>query len=136
MMALIIFFILEEILLKTIPDIHLFNYPKYDNSFSKIIDLTFGLIIVALTEELIFRGYCYSYLSEKTDSIIILIIISSLVFGLIHWSNGITPVITATIWGMFAIFSVIRTESILPSLFAHYLIDIISFSEIIPRLNF
>jgi uncharacterized protein len=133
--GLIIFFILEEILLKILPDIHFFNYPKYDNSYSKIIDLTFGLIIVALTEELIFRGYCYSYLTEKGYSYIKIVVISSIIFGLIHWSVGITAIITTGLWGIFTIVSVKKTDSIYPALLAHYLLDLISFSEIIPKIN-
>jgi uncharacterized protein len=134
--GLIIFFVLENILLKIIPDIHLFNYPKYDSTFSKIVDLTFGLIIVALSEELIFRGYCYSYLTEKKYSYVKIIVISSVIFGLIHWSIGITAIITTGLWGIFTIISVKKTDSIFPSLLAHYLLDLISFSEIIPKLNF
>jgi uncharacterized protein len=134
--GLIIFFVLEEILLTIVPKINLFTYPKYDDSVSKIIDLTFGLIIVAVTEELIFRGYWYSYLKEKINNDIKIIIISSVVFGLIHWSIGIVPVFTTAVWGVFAVVSVMRTNSIYPALFAHYIIDLISFSEIIPKLNF
>ncbi len=130
-----VFFILEEILLKIVPKIYFFNYPKYDGPVGRIVDLTFGLIIVALTEELIFRGYWYSYFKEKTVNNTRIIIISSIVFGLIHWSVGIVPVFTTAVWGVFAMISVIRTDSILPSLFAHYVIDLISFSEIMPKLN-
>jgi uncharacterized protein len=133
--GLIIFFVLEEILLKIIPKINLFNYPKYDSLISKIIDLTFGLVIVALTEELIFRGYLYSYLKDRKFNAAKIIIISSIVFGLIHWSVGIVPIFTTALWGVFAIVSVIKTNSIFPSLFAHYIIDLISFAEIIPKLN-
>ena len=91
MFSIIIFFILEEILLKVIPDVHLFSYPKYNGALCKVIDLSFGMILVALSEELIFRGYCYSYLAEKTNNTVFVIAVSSIIFGLIHWSNGITP---------------------------------------------
>lgn len=136
MFAIVIFYVLEEILLRIIPDVHLFSYPKYDSAVIKIIDCILGMIVVSLSEELIFRGYCYSYLAEKIKNPVNIIIIISVVFGLIHWSLGIVPVITTAVWGVFAAASVARTDSLLPALFAHYLIDLISFTEIIPKLNF
>jgi len=108
-------------------------YPSYDNNFIKIFDLTIGIMLIAFTEEIIFRSYYLFVLRERIKSKILIILVSCIVFGLSHWSLGLHSIITTAIWGIMSMISLIITKSIWPAIIAHYLTDFVAFSEIIPK---
>ena len=89
-----------ELLERILPKFQIMSYPKIENPFIKVFDLTAGLLLVSITEELIFRGYYFSVLKNYTKSPFIIITVSSFMFGLIHWSLGLHGIIVAAIWGI------------------------------------
>jgi len=92
-----------ELLERILPKFQIMSYPKIENPFIKVFDLTAGLLLVSITEELIFRGYYFSVLKNYTKSPFIIITVSSFMFGLIHWSLGLHGIIVAAIWGILPI---------------------------------
>ena len=90
-------------------------------------------MLVAFTEEIVFRS-CYLFvLKDKIKSKVLIIIISCIVFGMIHWSLGLHAIITNAIWGIMPMISLMTTNSIWPAIVAHYLTNFIAFSGIIPE---
>ena len=57
------------------------------------LDLSFGLLLVGIVEELIFRGLWVSILKRYVSSRIVPVVLSSLIFGLIHWRGVGEPTI-------------------------------------------
>lgn len=121
-----------ELLEKILPKFQIMSYLKVENTLIKVFDLTAGLLLVSVTEELIFRGYYFSVLKSYTKSPFIIISTSSLMFGLIHWSLGLHGIIVAVMWGILPMVAMLKTGSVFPAIIAHYVTDFISFSGIIP----
>ena len=100
------------------------------------IDLTFGLLMVGIFEELIFRGYMHTFISRYTKSSIAIVVISSVAFSLIHWSLGLHYVlITSTIGAVFMI-AYLKTRSLPAIMLAHFIVNFIDFAGIIPKSIF
>ncbi len=100
------------------------------------IDLTFGLLVVGICEELVFRGFLHTFISRYTENPFAIVIISSVGFGLIHWSLGLHVVlVTSTIGAVFMI-AYLRTRSLPAIMLAHFAINFIDFAGVIPKSIF
>lgn len=104
--------------------------------FSEIIPITkkekkiwnYVSLTAGITEEIIYRGFlifAFSYLFPNY-SIWLIILFSSLLFGLAHTYQGVSGVVKTTIVG--ALFSMlyIGLNSILPIIIFHFLIDLVA----------
>ena len=122
---------------KILPHTQLAVMPKIGSPLVKTFDLTFGVALVAVSEEIVFRGYCYSALHGRMSPRL-LVPVSALLFGLIHWSTGLHAVISAALWGVLPMVAMIRTGSVVPAMIAHYVTDLVSLVGFIPEtwLNF
>lgn len=100
------------------------------------IDLTFGLLVVGIFEELIFRGFMHTFISRYTENSFAIVAISSVAFGLIHWSLGLHAILITSIIG--AVFMTVYLETrFLPAImFAHFAINFINFAGIVPKSIF
>ena len=110
--------------------------PEITNSAWNWIDLTFGLFMVGIFEELIFRGYMHTFISRYTKNSFAIVVISAVAFGLIHWSLGLHGVlITSSIGAVFMI-AYLRTRSLPAIMLAHFVVNFIDFAGIIPKSMF
>ena len=110
--------------------------PAITNPAWNWIDLTFGLLMVGILEELIFRGYMQTFISRYTKNSFVIVVISAVAFGLIHWSLGLHAVlITSTIGAVFMI-AYLRTRSLPAIMLAHFAVNFIDFAGIIPKSIF
>ncbi len=119
---------LEQLL----PDTQLAAMPKIKNSYVNIFDLTFGLALVAASEEVVFRGYCFSALHDRM-SFWALVALSAVLFGMIHWSQGLHAIASTALWGILPMVSMVRTGSIFPAVIAHYITDLVSQGGFVPE---
>lgn len=117
---------------KILPHTQLAVMPKIGSPLVKTFDLTFGVVLVAVSEEIVFRGYCYSALHGRMSPRL-LVPVSALLFGLIHWSTGLHAVISAALWGVLPMVAMIRTGSVVPAMIAHYVTDLVSLGGFIPE---
>jgi len=115
-----------------LPHTQLASMPKIKNSFVNIFDLTFGVALVALSEEIVFRGYCYSALHDRLSPPA-LVALSVVLFGMIHWSQGLHAIVSTALWGILPMVSMVRTRSILPAMIAHYITDLVSLGGFVPE---
>lgn len=107
-------------------------FPITDSGW-KLFDLYGGLLLVALTEEIVFRGLFLAAFRERFRSPAALVAVSSLVFALIHWSAGFDAVLAAFLWALLPMVSVLRTGSIFPAIIAHFLGNYALFSGLLPK---
>lgn len=97
----------------------------------RLFDLTVGLILVAITEELVFRKYLRRTLEFLRCSQTSVIWVSSILFGLIHWEAGSASVINAAFFGMLAMLAYYRTNQLWPCILAHYIVNFVVFAKIL-----
>lgn len=105
-------------------------FPLINNKELHIVDLSLGLILVAISEELVFRDlFSRAYLTMARSEVG-LSLASSLAFGLLHVPQGLAPALIATVAGLvlMALFRV--TSSLWPGIVVHFAIDFIVFSEL------
>ncbi len=88
----------------------------------RTVDLTFGLLLVALSEELVFRRLLISvFQSHRALHVIAL---SAFIFALIHLTSGISDVINAFVIGILLGIAFWKTRRISICVVAHYLVDL------------
>jgi uncharacterized protein len=111
------------------PELTFFWYPIPPTIFFKFFDLSIGLGLVAISEELVFRGFLISFLKKRSLSTLGIVFISSILFGAMHWSNGVYIIFSSFIWGIATSFFVIKYRSLYPAIIAHYIINLIIYSS-------
>jgi len=99
--------------------------PLYDAFIS-----FFGIFLtIATIEELAFRGIFLNILIKITKNDKISLVISSILFGLIHWDNTPVPdwryILLATIAGIFYGLSYLKKRKLLPAILLHTYVDTI-----------
>jgi len=110
--------------------------PEITSPLWNWIDLTIGLFMVGVCEELVFRGFLLTFLRRYTDSSPTIVMISSIAFGLIHWSLGLHVVLITSIIGAVFMMVYLKTRSLPAIMLAHFAIDFIDFSGVIPKSMF
>jgi uncharacterized protein len=100
------------------------------------VDLTLGLLLVGIFEELIFRGFMHTFISRYTKKSFTIVVISAVAFGLIHWSLGLQAVIITSIIGAVFMMAYLKTHSLPAIMLAHFAINFIDFAGIIPKSIF
>jgi uncharacterized protein len=91
-------------------------------------DTVLGLALVAYSEELIFRRCGRDALATLMGDGPVMVVTSSLLFGLYHWWRGFGGVINATIMGVLFMLFFLRTKALWPVVVAHYLADVLYFA--------
>lgn len=117
---------------RSVPDIAIGHMPRITSTLFDWIDLTFGLLAVGFFEELIFRGFACGLMEKYTKSKLLIIIIPSVIFSLIHWSLGIPTLVGAFLIGSIFMALYLKTRNILPLALAHFLINFLFFSGCLP----
>ena len=100
------------------------------------MDLTLGLLLVGVCEELVFRGYLRAVLNRYGTRAAVMVLLSSLMFGLAHWSDGFHQVlITAAVGALFMVLY-LASGSLPAIMLAHFAVNFIHYAEFIPESLF
>jgi membrane protease YdiL (CAAX protease family) len=118
----------SRLLASILPDTRIGEIPSIANPVVNQTDLCLGLALVAVVEEVVFRGLYFTILGRHVADTGRVFAVSSLVFGLIHWSLGIGAIIHTAIVGAIFMVSVWKTGSVFPIIIAHFLVNYVSFS--------
>jgi membrane protease YdiL (CAAX protease family) len=102
-------------------------YPR-PSDWLYLIDLVFGLALVAASEEIIFRQCARHVLQPYVSNSIVAVLATSLVFGAYHWWAGIGNVLLASVIGVLLMLMLRRSAALWPVALAHYLVDLIAFA--------
>lgn len=109
------------------PHLDLFDFPPIKDNFIRWLDLTLGLALVAISEELIFRSALGSLLRRMAFSPVAVMWISAVLFAAIHWSGGLGVIATALVAGLLFMWVYQRLGSVIPLITAHFLVDFLLF---------
>lgn len=85
------------------------------------------LVPVAVHEEIVFRGMMLPLLRRVLGSWWGAVVISSVVFGMLHIAQGVTGIIQITGVGVVFAIAFIRTRSLLAVILAHFAFDLLQF---------
>lgn len=116
----------SDLLRTVIPDLSVGHYP-YIRGMAHFVDLTFGLALVAVHEELLFRRLARIAFARLGDGLAV-IAMTSLVFGIYHWWSGVPNMLAAMAIGAL-LMQLYRTAGALwPAIVVHYVIDLYAFA--------
>lgn len=93
----------------------------------RVVDLLFGLALVAYSEEIVFRRCARHVLRSRFGDGLVMAIVSSVIFAAYHWTSGVSTIVTAGLFGFAAMIFLVRSEAVWALVTAHYLADVIAF---------
>lgn len=124
-------------LLKALPGYApLGGMPEIRSSAWNLIDLSLGLLLVGVLEELVFRAYAYTVIRRYTANPAAIVAISAAAFGLIHWSLGLHTVLITTAIGALFMAVYLQTRSAPALMLAHFAVNFIDYAGFIPKSIF
>ena len=86
-----------------------------------------GIALVALSEELVFRGAFPGLIARAGGSPWVALLASSAVFGLAHWSLGVGSILQTALVGLLVGLCAAGSRSLWPVIIAHYVVDLVAF---------
>lgn len=87
-------------------------------------------ITAAVFEEIFFRGLIWRLVYSSAtpyNKAVVYVAVSSLLFGLVHWENGLSEVFSAMVFGVVACVLYLRLRNLIPLIVAHFFIDMVNF---------
>jgi hypothetical protein len=110
-----------------LPTTVLGTYPQL-GGWLYLVDVVFGLALVAYSEEIVFRR-CARHLSQiYLDDGYLSVLVTSLLFGTYHWWTGVGGMVEAAMMGALLILFLRRCQALWPVVLGHYLTDIVDFA--------
>jgi membrane protease YdiL (CAAX protease family) len=104
------------------------KFPLPTNSIVHFFDSTIGMVFVGLSEEVVFRFYLINLLLLRGMSPALAIIVSTLIFGGIHWSYGAGAVAFATLAGLVLSLIFLSTRNLIVPIITHAAFDAFYFA--------
>jgi membrane protease YdiL (CAAX protease family) len=101
--------------------------PPYPNLGIKVFDLSFGLLLVAVSEEILFRGILIKYLKRFLKSNFLVGMISLILFAGIHYGMGFAPMMATFTWGIIPTIFAIKYEAINELTVIHFVTNLVLF---------
>jgi membrane protease YdiL (CAAX protease family) len=105
------------------------SFPPILNPHLRDFDLTFGLLLTALSEEYVFRALLFAVFERWHMKPLAIIILSSVAFALIHVTSGVADAINALLYGLLWGAAYWVTGRLSVCVAAHYLADLIIFGQ-------
>ncbi|NVJ92513.1 MAG: CPBP family intramembrane metalloprotease [Methylocystaceae bacterium] len=99
------------------------SFPLPDQVPLIVFDYTVGLILVALSEEFVFRRGFGEKAEASGWSMIKLYVLSSMIFAFIHIPQGLASFTTALIWGGVLMYFYLKTRTVLFTVLMHLAVD-------------
>jgi len=104
------------------------RFPRVTDSGLRAVDLSFGLFLVALSEELAFRRFLFALLERCGADKVTVILTSSVAFAFIHLTSGIAAVLNAFVFGVLFGLAFWITRRLSICVICHYLADFYIFA--------
>ena len=108
----------------------LFHFGQINNFQLYWLDLTLGLFLVALSEELVFRKLALSWFLKARRPISQIVVISACFFSLMHWGSGLGRVLFTFVIGIIYMMAYLKLRKLWPLILAHWIEDFIGFGPI------
>jgi membrane protease YdiL (CAAX protease family) len=104
------------------------RFPLPTNSLLQYFDNSVGMVFVGLSEEVVFRFYLINLLLLRGMSPTMAIIVSTLIFGAIHWSYGAGAMVFAALAGLVLSIIFVSARNLIVPIIVHAVIDAASFA--------
>ena len=111
----------------SLPATVLGTYPRL-SGWLYFVDVTFGIALVAYSEEIVFRRCARHVFQIYLDDGYALIVVTSLLFGAYHWWTGVGNIVEAALMGVLLMLFYRRSAALWPVVLGHYLTDIADFA--------
>jgi membrane protease YdiL (CAAX protease family) len=111
----------------TLPTTVLGHYPE-THGWLQLLDLTFGIALVAFSEEVVFRRCARIFFRTYINNDGLLVLFTSILFGAYHWWTGIGNIVEAVLIGVLLMLFYLRSAALWPVVLAHYLTDVVDFA--------
>lgn len=105
-----------------------FRFSYLDNIVLRSFDLTAGLFLVAMSEEIIFRKFALIVLRFHFSRNIHAILVSAIIFSFAHWGGGVWQVALTFLYGLLAMHAYLKIGRLWPLVLAHWLCNFLVFS--------
>jgi membrane protease YdiL (CAAX protease family) len=93
-----------------------------------IVDVAFGLALVAFSEEIVFRRCARQLFRIYMNDDYALVVVTSVLFGAYHWWTGVGNILEAALMGVLFMLFYRRSGALWPVVLAHYLTDVVDFA--------
>jgi membrane protease YdiL (CAAX protease family) len=104
------------------------RFPAPTNIALQLFDVTVGVVLAAISEEIVFRFYFMNLFLLRGASMRMTIVLSTLIFAAIHWSYGASTTIFAAFAGLLLSIGFIGTGNLAVSIIAHAVFDAVFFA--------
>jgi membrane protease YdiL (CAAX protease family) len=105
----------------------LFDFPSIENPVFYWFDLSFGLLLVALSEELVFRKIALKWLESCGYGFVKIVVLSATLFSLMHWGSGPGRLIYAFVSGVLYMAVYLKVRRLWPVVLAHWIQNFAAF---------
>lgn len=105
-----------------------FQFPTIQMRWLKAFDLSVGILLVALSEEVIFRRLLFKWFQQRGCGTINIVVLSAACFALAHWGVGLANVMITFAFGVLAMTVYLRCKRLWPVVIPHFLIDFFNFA--------
>lgn len=110
-------------------DLRLQQYPRLEIGLVWAVDMTAGLLLVALTEEAVYRKTFADLWRERQWPVWSLYLASPAAFGLLHINQGLGQFISTYLWGLFFLWAYRRTGNLPLVVLIHWLVNLWFFND-------
>ena len=115
-----------------LPDLPIdrFEWPPITDPLLKWFDLTIGLLLVGITEEVVFRKLFRHLFEHYLRNAVLMVVLSSALFGLVHWSAGVFVVVFAFTGGVALMTLYLSCGVLWPAIALHYVLNFVAFAQL------
>jgi membrane protease YdiL (CAAX protease family) len=100
-------------------------WPPVHDPTLQILDLSAGLLLVALSEGLVFRRFLFAVIERRVTEKVPVIILSSAAFALVQFTSGVVDtMVNAFVHAIFLGTAFRATRRVAICVVSHYLIDL------------
>ena len=92
-----------------------------------LLVVAYFALSAGLVEEFLFRGLLYRALAECRDAAWLFLLISPLLFALIHWEDGVANLLATYVVGVFMALAYLGLRNIWPLVVGHVFTDLLWF---------
>ena len=112
------------------------SFGRGDGKYAHISPWVLTIVMgrAGIVEELFYRGYVMERLHKIADNWIVYLLTPSLIFGLLHYRQGIGGIIIATATGILFSYFYWRKRDLKINIIAHFLADFIP-NVLLPMIN-
>ena len=108
----------------------LFQFGQIDNWQLYWLDLTLGMFLVAISQELVFRKLALSWLLKTGKTTFQIVVISACFFSLMHWGSGVGRILYTFGLGVAYMLVYLKLRRLWPLVLAHWIENFIAFGPL------